>query len=236
MAPEHAALEASLVPAEGDHTPEHSNGQLQQRGKGPGSSRRGKQYKCGNCGELGHNTKTCPRRASGGGEAQIIQPALGVDGTDVFTVAGLNNVGRAAGVPAVARVSPLKLDGALEAANRRVLSAENEVASAQSAEEFEDATRALDTAVVHLERVAACAKRCAVVAFNLSAPAAVEVTALPARETKRARIDTSQIAATPIAPRIEDVPPVSNEETTPAPIQENSTGGEQQQKIEEALE
>jgi hypothetical protein len=33
------------------------------------STRRGKQYKCGMCHELGHNSKTCPRRLSSGDES-----------------------------------------------------------------------------------------------------------------------------------------------------------------------
>jgi transcription initiation factor TFIID subunit TAF12 len=57
-------------------------------------TRRGKQYKCGHCHELGHNSKTCPKRLSeAGNEApaeQTTAPArrVGVSSTAVGTGAG----------------------------------------------------------------------------------------------------------------------------------------------------
>lgn len=145
--------------------------------------------------------KTCPRRGPGGAEAAVIQPAL--DAADMFGVGSLGTpVGRTTGpVPAVGRIQPLKLEAAIDAANRRVLNAESAVAGAQTNEDFEEATSALDLAVSQLERIGACAKRCALVAYSLSTPS-MDISPTPAlREGKRLRLDS---AAQPIAPRLDE--------------------------------
>lgn len=144
--------------------------------------------------------KTCPKRASLGGEAASIQPAL-VDPTDIFA----SNVAPAmpSGLPGpvangsgaehhdgVRMMVPLKLEGALDAANKRVVSAEKQVAAAATAQEFEDATVALDAAVRLLEKVAACAQRCALVAQSLAAPQPWDSAAGDGdRDAKRMRLD-----------------------------------------------
>lgn len=159
----------------------------QPKQKTPGSSRRGKQYKCGNCHELGHNQKTCPRRANHGNEAPTIQPALGVDAAEIFAgnvAPALQAVGNGH-TALVARVQPCKLDAALEAANKRVISADKQVATAATDQEFEEATAALDSAVRHLEKVAQCAQRCAMVAHTLSGGGWEH----SEREAKRMRLD-----------------------------------------------
>lgn len=137
--------------------------------------------------------KTCPRRAAAAaGEAAQIQPALGVDASELF---GSGNVAPA--LPGsvvnghshhqvVARLQTCKLDAALEAANKRVIAADKLVAESTTEAEFEETTAALDCAVRHLEKVASCAQRCAMVAHTLSGggwEAGVE------RESKRLRID-----------------------------------------------
>lgn len=107
-------------------------------------------------------------------------------------VALTSPVGRTGGAPALGtpRVEPLKLEAALNAAKRRVITAENNVAAAATNEEFEEATTALDLAVSQLERIGACAKRCALVAYSLNAPHLDMTLAQPAmRENKRLRLD-----------------------------------------------
>eukprot|EP00177_Eucheuma_denticulatum_P000162 GFKZ01000290.1.p1 GENE.GFKZ01000290.1~~GFKZ01000290.1.p1 ORF type:complete len:234 (+),score=29.62 GFKZ01000290.1:308-1009(+) len=154
------------------------------------NSRRGKQYKCGNCQELGHNQKTCPRRAVTGAEATHIQPAMTVDAADIFT----SNVAPPLPGPvpnshiaiAVTRIQPCKLDAALEAANKRVMAADKQVANASSEQDFEEATNSLDSAVRLLEKVASCAQRCAIVAHSLGGGS----WETPEREPKRMRIES----------------------------------------------
>lgn len=121
----------------------------------------------------------------------------------MFGVGALSTpVGRTSGsVPAVGRVQPLKLEAAIDAANRRVLAAEGAVANAQTNEDFEEATSALDLAVSQLERIGACAKRCALVAYSLSTPSLDISPGAPMREGKRIRLDSG---AQPIAPRMDD--------------------------------
>lgn len=164
--------------------PEHEPATPKQ--KTPGSSRRGKQYKCGNCHELGHNQKTCPRRATHGNETPTIQPALGVDAAEIFA----GNVAPALQMPNghhfITRIQPCKLDAALEAANKRVIAADKQVSTAGTEQDFEEATSALDSAVRHLEKVAQCAQRCAIVAHSLSGGGWEHAE----RDAKRMRIDT----------------------------------------------
>lgn len=88
---------------------------------------------------------------------------------------------------AVTRIQPCKLDAALEAANKRVVAADKRVANSTTDQEFEEATAALDSAVRHLEKVASCAQRCAMIAHTLSGGA----WDTPERETKRMRMDGS---------------------------------------------
>lgn len=209
--------------------------------KTPGSSRRGKQYKCGHCHELGHNQKTCPRRASACGEAAI-QPALGVDASELFGGVASNV---APALPAsvtgnghhhhhppphlpVTRVQPAKLEAALEAANKRVMAADKQVASATTEPEFEEATSALDFAVRHLEKVASCAQRCAVIAHNLCGSAAWDGNqGVSEREPKRMRLEgaTSPTALTPTNINM-------NESTPPAPTETAESPGEPEVKEE----
>lgn len=94
----------------------------------------------------------------------------------------------------ITRVQPAKIDAALEAANKRVVAADSAVANAKTEQEFEDATAQLDSAVRSLEKVAALAHRCAVVAHTLhgnwdSTQASVE------RDAKRMRLDTTPTPA-----------------------------------------
>lgn len=172
-------------------------------------------------------SKTCPRRATTSAEAAVIQPAL--DG-DMFGVGGLGTpVGRGGSTSGVGRVQPMKLETALEAANRQVLAAENAVASSQTSEEFGKATDNLDLAVARLERIANCAKRCALVAYSLSTTS-LDISPAPAvnRDNKRQRMET-QINAQPIAPRIEESVQQVQQDEAPTQAQE-------QQNIDEALE
>lgn len=182
----------SLMAQEVD--PHHSAASVEPAPREPAkpksaSSRRGKQYKCGNCHELGHNQKTCPRRAVAGSEATHIQPAINVDATEIFA----SNVAPALPAPVpnghiaipISRMQPWKLDAALEAANKRVMAADKQVATASSEQDFEDATAALDSAVRLLEKVANCAHRCAVVAHSLGGGTWES----PEREAKRMRIE-----------------------------------------------
>lgn len=212
----------------------HMNGTIR---KSTGNSRRGKQYKCGSCGELGHNTKTCPRRstptettvATSGMTAAIIQPAIGAPNEDMMYSLG-NSVSR------TTRVQPLKLEAALEAANRRVLAAEASVTNAETNEDFEEATTALDIAVSHLERIGACVKRCAIVAFSLNSPTAqLDISSTPPPppppSQKRLRLDHHS-TPTNIAPRLDDT--VAHEEVEHAVV-EHAVGSHpaEMQKAEE---
>lgn len=155
---------------------------------------------------------------------QVIQPALVEDG--MFGGVTLSSpVGRTGGAsPGPPRIQPLKLDAALEAANRRVLSAESAVAAAASNEEFEEATSALDLAVSHLERIGACAKRCALVAYSLNAPHLDMSPAQPMRDNKRLRLDHdasvhAQMQAAVVGP------PEEHQVTPPAEPQQKADEG-----------
>ncbi|CAN8073187.1 unnamed protein product [Agarophyton chilense] len=185
--------------------------------KTPGSSRRGKQYKCGHCHELGHNQKTCPRRTSVANEAHSIQPALEADlfGPVTGGVApALVGNGHQPPPGPITRVQPAKIDAALEAANKRVVAADNAVASAKTEQEFEEATAQLDTAVRSLEKVASLVHRCAVVAHTLQGNWDIAQSAVVERETKRMRMDTSSSAA--VTPTATTMPPASMPATSMA--------------------
>lgn len=148
------------------------------------------------------NRKTCPRRASAGSEAASIQPALGVDTSDLFggvasnVAPSLSVTGNGhAGPLALARLQPPKLEHALEAANKRVLAADKQVANASTDAEFEEATVVLDNAVRNFEKVASCAQRCAALAQTLGG--GWESTSPVEREAKRMRLDPTSCALTP---------------------------------------
>jgi hypothetical protein len=63
--------------------------------------------------------------------------------------------------PVHERIPPLPLENALAEARRRVLEAEQAVAQAGTADQYESATLALDRTVLALEKVVLCAQRCA---------------------------------------------------------------------------
>lgn len=142
--------------------------------------------------------KTCPRRASSGGEAAAIQPALTVDAAELFGVA--SSVAPALPVTsnghvplAITRVQPAKLEAALEAANKRVMAADKQVAASSTDAEFEEATTQLDCAVRLFEKVASCAHRCAVVAQSLSGGWDPSVSV--ERDHKRIRLESAPSGA-----------------------------------------
>lgn len=86
------------------------------------------------------------------------------------------------------RAQPAKLEGALEAAYKRVLAADKLVSTASSEDDFHDATSTLETAVINLEKVSACARRCQAIAKDLAADEDREE-----RERKRARMSSPQL-------------------------------------------
>lgn len=98
----------------------------------------------------------------------------------------------------MARLQPAKLEAALDAANKRVLAADKQVANAATNLEFDRATDALLAAVQHLETVASCAKRCAMVAHTLAAPWESN-SSDGERERKRMRLEAGAVAGLPPA-------------------------------------
>lgn len=105
----------------------------------------------------------------------------------------------------ISRIFAPKLDAALEAANKRVFAADKQVATATTDQEFEEATANLDIAVRHMEKIASCAHRCAVINHTLSGgwdnnPGSAEP------QPKRLRLDHGGGGALPTPITLTDTP------------------------------
>lgn len=169
------------------------------RPRGPPRERRGK-YRCKTCGGLGHTQKTC-------GRARPITPpnvdGLPSDPTDpadpnapsasprtpprgsraATGVAQPNAVASAPGTP-LERLSPARLEAALEAAKRRVFASIVSVAECTTDESLHAAADVFEANTAAFERVAHCVFRCVAVENGLD-----RIGGLPARGLKRSRED-----------------------------------------------